>query len=276
MNFKRILCFLLSVCILPFALHIPLSATEDDNTKIYLESKLISDDTVKVSLCVRENKGFCGGLFALSYNEKYLSYAFCLEGDIRSGMRLTPSLADVGKIYILLDSTKNFSLDGSLAHFYFRIKDEGADVLKFEIGGVDNVSLVRIDGGEVTPVGCSFLGDSLILRELPRVVGFQYGNDGIRIICVGNREYGILGMTVRAVYPEKNKIEEYIFYSHAYESLLGSQRLPIDFLAKYFFVSQYKIGIDTACLFVTPFGYDGDKIIFGKEKTLLFYKGEYI
>ena len=276
MKFKRIVCILLFACIFMISLRVETNAEGEGRAKIYLDSQIISGDTVKVSVCIDENIGFCGGFFALSYNENYLAYAFCVSGEIPSFMRVTPSLADSGKVYILLDSTKNFDGDGALVHLYFRIKDDSADMLKFDIFGADEISLVRIDGGEVVPIGCDYLGDGLVLNLLPRVVGFQSRKNDIRIVCAGNEEYDILGLCVRAVYPESHKIEEFIYYGYAYEKLCKSEKIPSDYGAEYFFLGELKIEKETVCLFVTPFGYEGEKTLLGKEKTILFYKGEYI
>ena len=276
MKSKRILCFLLCVCILLFPFRISASENQEDAIQIYLDAQLISEDTVRVSICISENFGFCGGLFYLYYNQNHLSYAFCLEGDILNNMHLTPSLADSGKVCILLDSTKNMDADGSLAHLYFRIKDIDADMLKFEIFGADDISLVRLENGEILPISCDFLGCRLPIGNLPTVVGFQPGKSNIRIVCAGNDKYDILGINVRAVYPESHKIEEFIYYGYAYKKLCGSEKIPLDYGAQYFFLGELKIEKETVCLFVTPFGYDDEETILGKEKTLLFYKGEYI
>ena len=276
MKSKRILCFLLCVCILLFPFRISASENQEDAIQIYLDAQLISEDKVRVSDCILENSGFCGGLFYLYYNQNHLSYAFCLEGDILNNMHLTPSLADSGKVCILLDSTKNIDSDGSLAHLYFRIKDMDADMLKFEIFGADDISLVRLENGEILPIACDFSGCKLTGSCLPRVVGLQSGESNIRIVCAGNEKYDILGIRVRAVYPDAHKIEEFIYYGYAYKKLCGSEKMPQDYFAEYFFLAQMKMGNETVCLFVTPFGYEGEKIVLGKEKTLLFYKGEYI
>lgn len=266
----------LLTCIFMISFRIQTNAEGGEKVKIYLDSQIVSGDTVKISVCIDGNIGFCGGFFALSYNENYLSYAFCVSGELLTDMCVTPSLSDSGKVYILLDSTRNFYSDGALIHLYFRIKDAGADMLKFDVLGADEISLVRIDGGEVLPMDCDFVGERLILNSLPRVVGFQSREDDIRIVCAGNEEYDILGLCVRVVYPESHKIEEFIYYGYAYKKLCGSEKSPSDYGAEYFFCSELKIEKETACLFVIPFGYDGEKAILGKEKTLLFYKGEYI
>lgn len=275
MKFKRAVCALVCACVIASFLRIFANA-EEDRARIYLESEIVSADTVKISVCIDKNTGFCGGFFALSYNENYLSYAFCVSGDIPKSMTLTPSLGDSGRVYILLDDTRNFSGDGALLYLYFRVRDEGADMLNLDIFGADTISLVRIDNGEILPLGCDFVGDRIILCRLPRVIGFQLGDENMRIVCAGNERYGILGIRVRAVYPEEHKIEEYIYYGYAYESLCGSEKLPVDYGAEYFFASKLKLDESTVCLFIAPFGYEGEKIIFGKEKILLFYKGEYI
>ena len=290
MKFKRGICALLFACIFMISLRVPTNAAGGDGAeirlqnenamregvKIYLDGEIISGDTVKISVLIDGNIGFCGGFFSLSYNEKCLSYAFCMAGDIPRSMTLTPSLGNSGRVYILLDGTRNFDSDGALVYLYFRINDDSADMLKFDIFGADTISLARIFCGEILPVACDFSGCSLAISRLPRVVGFQSRDRDIRIVCAGNDKYDILGIRVRAVYTESCKIEEYIFYGYAYEKLCGSEKLPRDYLAEYFFLSRFKIGNETVCLFILPFGYDGEKTVLGKEKTLLFYKGEYI
>ena len=289
LKFKRAVCTLLIAYIFVISLRVPTNAAGEgakirlqnenemrEGVKIYLKGEIISGDTVKISVLIDKKIGFCGGFFALSYNEKYLSYAFCMAGDIPKSMTLTPSLGNSGRVYILLDGTRNFDSDGALLHLYFRITDESADMLNFDICGADDISLARIDGGEIFPIACDFSGCKLTVSRLPRVVGFQSMESHIRIVCAGNEKYDILGIRVRAVYPESHEIEEYIFYGYAYEKLCGSEKSPQDYFAEYFFLARMKMENKTACLFILPFGYEGEKTVLGKEKTLLFYKGEYI
>lgn len=273
MNFKRFICILLCLALMP--LFVP-TVSAKENTEIYLESSLVFENTVRVSLGVRGNFGFCGGFFVLSYNKNQLLYSFCVSEELPPQMSFSSISSDDGKVYILLDSTKNFYSDSYLAHFYFEIFDENVDVLKFDISGADEISLARIEDGGAVAVECSYFGDSLTLNYLPRIVGFQYGKDKIRIVGAGNEKYDVLGIEIRAVYPNAGKIEAYVCYGYAYKSLNGTDKIPADYDAKYFFLGECKTDSNLICLFVRPMGYDGEKIIYGKEKTLLFYKGEYI
>lgn len=277
MKLRRVVCALICASIVAIFASISAHGIEsDEKIQIYLDCEIISGGTVKVSLCTKNNIGFCAGFFVLTYNPSYLSYAFCVAGDIPKAMHFTPTLSDIGRVYVLLDSTQNFYGDAIIANFYFEILDADADTLSFDLFGADEISLVCIEGDRATVIEYDSFGDNVTLSNMPRIVGFQYGDDNIRIVGAGNEKYDILGMKVRAVYPNRGKIESYIYYGYAYKSLNGASKLPECYGADYFFAHTHKTDMDLVCIFITPFGYIDEKIIYGKEKILLFYKGEYI
>ena len=277
MKLKRVICALICASVLTIFASISAHGIDaDEKIQIYLDCEIISDSTVKVSLRVKNNTGFCAGFFVLTYDPSNLSFTFCVAGNIPATMHFTPTLVDIGRVYILLDSTKNFCGDTTIANFYFEILDADADMLSFDLFGADEISLVRVDGDRAAVIEYDSFGDNVVLSKLPRIIGFQYGDDNIRIVGAGNEKYDVLGMKVRAVYPNLNRVDPYIYYGYAYKSLNGASRSPEYYEADYFFAHTHKIDLELVCLFVTPFGYIGDEIIYGKEKILLFYKGEYI
>lgn len=243
----------------------------------YLECEKISENMLRVDICVSDNSGFCGALFALEYNRQIVSYSHATRGENLGDMNFTPTTEDSGRINMLFDSTENLCFDGRLASVYFLILTEDINI-SFKLFGGGDVSVAKIDNGSVLGVKYTAIGYTAKGADADgvRILGFQKRGGDIRIVGLTQNGFDNIGIYITRVDIDKGKVTSGKIYLDAYLGLNGTDMTPTEFGYDCFFAHKENIENSIVCFYVTPFcAYEGGEII-GKEKIILFYKGEYI
>ena len=243
----------------------------------YLDCQRISGNMLRVDVMVKNNTGFCGGIFSLEYNNQIVSYSHATRGENIGNMNFTPTVYDTGRINMLFDSTQNLCFDTRLCSFYFLILKDGINI-NFKLSGAGDIFVAQIqDGGKVTGI-CALTEGYYITSDTDttRILGFQRRDGDIRIVGLTKNQFENIGIYITRVDIDKGRVTSEKMYLDAYEHLNGTSMTPMAFGYDYFFAHTENIEKGIVCFYITPFCQTQDGEIIGKEKTLLFYKGEYI
>lgn len=243
----------------------------------YLECEKLSGNMLRVDVCVKDNTGFCGGLFALEYNRQIVSYSHATNGKNLGSMNFTPTTRDTGRINMLFDSNENLCFDGVLASFYFLILTDDINI-SFKLSGVGDISVAKIDNGSVLKIPYTASGYTVKATDADgvRILGFQMRGGDIRFVGLTQNHFENIGIYITRVDIDKGKVTSGKIYLDAYCNLSGTDMTPVDFGYDYFFAHIENIEKGTVCFYLTPFCEKNDSMIIGKEKIILFYKGEHI
>ena len=231
---------------------------------------------LRVDVCVVDNTGFCGGIFSLEYNNQIVSYSHATRGEGIGNMNFTPTVSDTGRINMIFDSTQNLCLDTRLCSFYFLILKDDINI-NFKLSGVGNTSVAKIENGLV--VGIDFKAEGYSINpdtDTARILGFQRRDGVVRIVGLIKNQFENVGIYITRVDVDIGTVTSEKMYLDAYEYLNGTSMTPKNFGYDYFFAHTENIEKGIVCFYITPFCQTRDGEIIGKEKIILFYKGEYI
>lgn len=268
------ICVYLMLVLRAFTLYV---GADDGNICFYIDCEKISGNMLRVDVCVKDNTGFCGGLFALEYNRQIVSYSHATRGENLGDMNFTPTTEDSGRINMLFDSTENLCFDGRLASVYFLILTEDINI-SFKLLGGGDVSVAKIDNGSVLGVPYTAIGYTVKVADADgvRILGFQKRVGDVRIVGLTQNDFENIGFYITRVDIDKGSVTSGKIYLDVYSKLNGSGMSPKDLGYDYFFAHKENIEMGTVCFYITPFCHNADGETIGKEKILLFYKGEYI
>lgn len=242
----------------------------------YLDCRKLSGNMLRVDVCVRDNTGFCGGLLQLEYNPQIVSYSHAVRGNTKN-MNFNATTDDGGKINMLFDSTENLCFDLTLASFYFLVLTEDINI-SFKLSGIGGTSVAKIQNGQVIGIDCKAEGYTLMISKdgAPRILGFQRRGGEIRLVGLLKNNFECVGVYLTRVDVDLGCVRSEKIYLDAYYGLNGTAMTPADFGYDLFFAHAENVGDGIVCFYITPFCMNEDGEIIGKEKILLFYKGEYI
>lgn len=265
--FLFMLVFILTLC----RMGLCISAVSDDIC-FYLSAESVGDH-IKVTLASDGEKGFCGALLSIIYDDTKCRYSHCISVVGAGSTRLTVNNTSCGRIDILIEGTENIPSTGEIAYFYFR---SDAEICGFSLAGNKDRTAVAIESGKALYITASLCG--AVYRDVEcadaRFVGIQMGEGRIRAVGVSDGKY-LTGFDVYRICPYRGTVEHMTLMVDMHFGLAYTKCRSADISGEVFFALSIDMGKDLTCLIIRPFEVRQGTNIYGEERVLLFYNGGY-